>query len=661
MRKSFFQKVSLSLVAALVISSFHGTVLAQAANTKIVKEGGGTAPYYVYVNGSKADYALSKEDKSATYVWDIVEGSEYAAINSKTGVVTAKAPGYVVIRCTAQYDDGTTEEVTKKIRIVLRSKSISTNKGKDVTLLEDGSFVFETVPSPETSTDVFRYTSSDESVAKVDYKTGEVTAVGEGSATIDVIGKANVYADHDSKYNRKTSVDVQVLPSVVKDVAQLKSALKADGTGTIRIATDAEDSFTIPQREYSEKSLVVNAPNADVSNYGTFKEVLIEDIKPTTWYENGIGNVLRCKAPNAGIIAGINSVVKGIIAELRDQKINIKVNGSLEFIVVSEKSSINIASGSANKEDQTATKVLVNADDAKIESSTSIELELNSNAEIVLEKGAEGTKIVNTSSNQIKASIKNNTEVEVKVSDSTGKEVTIESGKSEDVALLPEPDKATDLDEVNKDLADAVEKGEEEKANPTVTPTPGETTPTPEPTATPTVTPAPDNGGSTPVTPSKYDKTVKAAIENGVAKYVLPVAITELDSAIVKVDTDRNGEFESQYTITGSIIKRIGELLDGQSKYVEMWKGLTGYTVSTAVDSKTITISGQAGSLTKTVSFDGQSYTVTVKEESNAITLQKVGGAATYTLSKSGTDTLIISGGDEASYNSVEFYVTYTK
>ena len=209
MRKNFFKKKLATTVAlAMVVASLTVPSSAQAAvATKIVKQGGAAAPTVLYVGDKGTDYGLSKTYKGNTYAWT-TSNSAIATI-SKAGVVTAKAPGTVTIKCTVRDSKGKwLKAFTQKLAINLRATSIEV--GDDFSLLVSESKDLNAVKTPAKSTDAVRYYSDNTAVATVDAKTGVVKAVGVGEATITVYSKATYKSATNSKYNKTDSLKVTV-------------------------------------------------------------------------------------------------------------------------------------------------------------------------------------------------------------------------------------------------------------------------------------------------------------------------------------------------------------------------------------------------------------------------------------------------------------------
>ena len=87
----------------------------------------------------------------------------------------------------------------------------------------------------------------------------------------------------------KTSAASGKKVAVVANQKQLKKALKDDAVTKIKLKTDAEKKFKVAEGDYTNKKLIVKAPNADVVNKGTFKKITIRSIKPSTWIEKAKG------------------------------------------------------------------------------------------------------------------------------------------------------------------------------------------------------------------------------------------------------------------------------------------------------------------------------------------------------------------------------------
>lgn len=215
MKKNFFKKkLASGLALALVVASLSPAGVSAATATKIVKQGGAAAPTVLYVGNKGTDYSLSKTYKTNTYSWKI-SNSKLATINAKTGVVTPKAPGTVTIKVTAR--NAKTNKWLKdfSMKLYIKQRATSIDIGSDDFTLGAGEKKdLNAVKTPKTSTDVVVYASSDEKIAKVDPKTGVVTGVAPGEATITVYAKGLNSSAITSKYNRTDSVKVTVATGI---------------------------------------------------------------------------------------------------------------------------------------------------------------------------------------------------------------------------------------------------------------------------------------------------------------------------------------------------------------------------------------------------------------------------------------------------------------
>ncbi|WP_313127981.1 Ig-like domain-containing protein [Anaerocolumna sp.] len=269
MKKNFFKKLASGLALAMVVTSFAPAAPAfAAAATKIVEQGGKTAPQTVYV-GKKVDYSLNNVYKTNTYKW-FTSNAKIAKITQTGGVVTPVAPGKATIKVNA-YKKSTGKLIKAfklDLDVKLRATSVSIG-AEDFELAVGEKKDLDAVKTPANSTDTLRYFSSDEKVATVDTKTGIVTAVAAGEATIKVAAKGAWFTANNSKYNKYDEVKVTVVDGLLK-VEQTKSAeLK------LTFSKDAADvkatDIAIVNNEtnlvYPVKSVEANGKELTVTTY----------------------------------------------------------------------------------------------------------------------------------------------------------------------------------------------------------------------------------------------------------------------------------------------------------------------------------------------------------------------------------------------------------
>ncbi len=368
MLKSVLAKL---LIAALLVSSVitggFGISVQAAAQPAISKT---KASVLV---GKKVQLGIKNPIKKATYKWKS-DNKKIATVNSK-GVVTGVKKGSATIICTVttarvtQYLTSKVTVVEPAEKIVINNKIISANVGQVYDLNRS--------LTPSSSNDPTTWKSSDPEVIVLG-KWGKFTALKEGTATI--------VATTSSGVSDKVTIKVIDREGIVTTQKELESLL-GSGAGLITLKTEEAVSFTIPEGNYGKQKIVIDAPNANVTNNGIFKEMEIKAIKAVTCTEKAIGNLITILAPTANIIidkganASITVAAAGTVLDL----IN---NGIINSLIVNEKSVISISGTSL-----AAIPVTNNAAGALI--STSIPLAVISNAKFGLTvlPGAEATTL----------------------------------------------------------------------------------------------------------------------------------------------------------------------------------------------------------------------------------------------------------------------------
>src|SRR5699024_3642847 len=114
---------------------------------------------------------------------------------------------------------------------------------------------------------------------------------------------------------------------------QLNEALKNKKLTSITISTKKKTDFTILDGTYRNVDLFVNAPNADVQNYGVFKSVSIQSIKPDTWHEYAKGNTITVQAKNAHLVVEEIGSVNKIEIPTKDAQVELEINGTVKLMV----------------------------------------------------------------------------------------------------------------------------------------------------------------------------------------------------------------------------------------------------------------------------------------------------------------------------------------
>ena len=521
-------------------------------------------------------YNLNIKNKVAgsTYKW--TSSDKKVATVDNRGVVTGMKQGTVTIKCkiTAQK---ATYQLSDKITIRQPAKSVKINN-KIATVNVGQTYDLNRTISPKTSLDITTWTSDDSDIVKMGKK-GKFTALKEGTATIT----AKTLSGKTDKVTIQV-IDEKGLVSTQKEL----DALLGSGAELITLKTEEETEFTIPEGNYSKQTLVVDAPKADIVNKGVFKAVEIKNIKPETWTEQAVGNVIIVSAGKARVVID-EGASASIEVKSDGSKLTLVNNGTVKELTAGDKAEVEISGTSTE-----AIPVNVNAAGAVITTSVPLTIKCNEKIKLVILPGAEKTTIT--------------VEDEKFIPDIVG-DVTI-------VITIGTGD-------------DAVTK--------TVTGTPVESQ---------SGTGGGGGGGYTP-TPTEVTKTVTAENKDGISTFTLPVELKNLTKVVVNYNREK-------YPINKTILTMLNGFLSDTSYTLELWKNTESY--SNTYDNKTVTVKGDKGSSTKTVTFDNRAYTVTVNPAGENTTIDvKAPSGITYNLSKSGNKSLLITNAPD----SLTFDVTY--
>lgn len=229
---------------------------------------------------------------------------------------------------------------------------------------------------------------------------------------------------------------------------ELDKVLKNKSVKKIVIDTDATVQFKIPPKAYRQKKLVVNAPNATVSNKGAFKNIIIKETD--TFSEYAKKNVISVSDSNLKLKVKKDASVKRI--QLNGVSVKLTVDGSVGRLVVAETSTFTIK----GSQDKLSIVVSENAAGSKIESKIPVSVTTAADIEITLKKGAENS-VITMDSNDIVASVDNQTMGDVVVIDVEGAKAKIEPGQNVTTDTIGDgknDDDAKNNDEAKENEAD---------------------------------------------------------------------------------------------------------------------------------------------------------------------------------------------------------------
>ena len=426
--------ISFMILSAMALASVTSVSGATKSNIKTIAV------------GDTVNQLENNTENAAGYQW--TSSNKAVATVNKKGIVTAKKEGTAVIT--------EISKVGKKEKKVLTTFRVVSLKKQGTKTVVAGEKIQLNKKQYKGAT--YQWTTSDRSIATVNKK-GEVIGNGQGTAII------RCYAQSSKKsYVAQYTVKVNTEKKVVTQ-SQLTKALNNDKLTSIIIETKKDVDFVVPEGEYTNIDLFVNAPNADVENHGVFKSIKILMIKPNTWHEKANGNKIVVKALQARIVvedgASVDAVklakknaelkveVNGKVGELKvgDSKtVSVKANGTIEKLSVNGISDVKVeANGSVkevavnsaakvdlsgNTKEEIPVSVSESAKGAKVNTAVRVKVDTKVDVEVSLEKGAEGSAI-KVSDDKVEVAVKNETTDKVTVSSPSGeKEIHANSSSS---------------------------------------------------------------------------------------------------------------------------------------------------------------------------------------------------------------------------------------
>ncbi len=349
--------------------------------------------------GKKYDLNIKNKIAKSTYEWS--SSNKKVATVDKKGVVKGVKQGVATITCKIKTPKKNTYSLKCTVTIINPAKKFSI-KNKVTVLNLDQEYDLNRTLVPSTSKDKTTWTTSDASIAVPD-KNGKFTALKLGTVTIT--GKTLSGATD--------SVTIKVVDKegVVTNQQELDELL-GSGAAKITIKTTDTISFNIEKGNYTNQTLVVDAPNSDVTNRGKFAVIEIKQIKSNTWYEHAVGNLLKILAKDASVVVSSTAEVS-IEVNADGATLRIVDNGVVKEVTVKKPANITFEGSS-----KTSVPVVIDVPGIKITSSVPLNLECKAVAELTLLKGAEGTT-VHAASKSLLPNYKGNITIKATIGDDT--------------------------------------------------------------------------------------------------------------------------------------------------------------------------------------------------------------------------------------------------
>lgn len=225
------------------------------------------------------------------------------------------------------------------------------------------------------------------------------------------------FAEPVNSYAAEKTVTVRTQKELNAALKNLKTSKK-----TIAIKTAEAKTFTIKKASYKKATLKVNAANAKIVNSAAFAGVQIADAKAVT--EKGIANTITDKDKNVKLVVAKDAKKTIVVANKKGGTLNLVANGDLKAVKIKAAQKV-VLTGSGTA----APAVTVAKEGAEITSSIPVNVSLNANATVTLNKGAEASSI-KVENAAVAATVQNNTDAKITVKNAEGKEIVVEPGKS---------------------------------------------------------------------------------------------------------------------------------------------------------------------------------------------------------------------------------------
>ena len=292
---------------------------------------------------------------------------------SESGLVTAKKDGNVII--TAVTLNGRVQ-ATCSVTVKTPPTNLYLNASeKTININEKLELNANVVPKTASNKNVI-WSSSDESVASVE--NGVVTGLSAGSTVITAT----------TEIGNLTAVCNVTVGNIVEvsSFAELTETLAGELPASIVLDTEENITYEIPQADYKNVTLVVNAPNATVTNYASFQKVEIRSISADTWIEKATGNTIDLVAAEAHVIVDGEDVAIQVNPGV--SKVNIETNGTVGNITVATGAEIAISGTNL-----TEIPVDAKAEGVVLKTSVPVAVTVAQDLTLQMKPGAENSKV----------------------------------------------------------------------------------------------------------------------------------------------------------------------------------------------------------------------------------------------------------------------------
>lgn len=414
-----------------------------------------TSSVYLNFNDKKSttyDFEIKAEKLKtvASYTWYVEKDKgnpDAVLIQRRTGVVTAKKAGTAYIRCKITLKDGTI--LRPEAKVVVRNnitKVDISNIPKTMTIPAGESMDFNRVilntdaGKAMQSKGITRWEIKDDT-AETGYITesGVVFPTKAGSFSVRAIcfqskAKFNLWLENKKKNEKLITASSPWYQITVKDSngeakvsnqSELNKVLASDHFTKIMLATDKEAVFTIAEGNYSDTTLFVDAPRAEIKNHAIFKSIHINAIKEDTWEENAIGNSLYVTAIKVRIIVNGMAEIREITFDREEAVIFIEQNGVVQKLTLLKPADLNLTGDG----ERVPITIEQTSEGSTITTSVPIKIEAADDLDIILNSGSEGS-MINKSDPSIRVKVDNNSEEQVIITTNNQNGIIVNTGES---------------------------------------------------------------------------------------------------------------------------------------------------------------------------------------------------------------------------------------
>lgn len=284
---------------------------------------------------SKAINATVLPKKASVKKLKYTTSNKKVAVVSNKGIITAKKQGKAVI--TAASTDGNNKKAAVKVTVKAKSakevavSGITMAEAAHVMNVADTYQAKATVTPANATNKSVVWSSANAQVATVNAN-GLVTAVNRG--TTDVVATTV-----SGNLSAKCTITVASVAHVSTD-AQIATALKAN-VDYLYLETTEKKKLTIPEGTYAGTNLIVDMPNGEVENHGTFASVTIKNIAKNTFEEFASGNTLNVEAASSHIIINKEATATVKIAKTASST-QVENNGTIQNLEISSEGNVTL-------------------------------------------------------------------------------------------------------------------------------------------------------------------------------------------------------------------------------------------------------------------------------------------------------------------------------